>query len=169
MENLIRERISINMDVMDMLNQQIQAEQLASATYLAMASWCDQNGFINATKYFYAQSEEEREHMMKLFTFVNDNGGAAISPQVLEELPTEFSSLKEVYTSALHLEISTTEKVYGLFNKARTVGDYASEIFLQWFVTEQMEEEKSVRDILDIFELMEGMPLKMVDERLPKE
>ena len=92
MENLIRERISINMDVMDMLNQQIHAEQLASSTYLAMASWCDQNGFINATKYFYAQSEEEREHMMKLFTFVNDNGGAAISPQVLEELPNDIKA-----------------------------------------------------------------------------
>jgi len=148
---------------------QISAEQLASSTYLAMASWCDQNGFVNATKYFYAQAEEEREHMMKIFTFVNDNGGAAVSPQVTAELPTEFSSLKEVYTSSLHLEISVTKKIYSVVQKARSVGDYASETFLQWFVTEQMEEEKSLRDILEIFELMEGMPLKMIDERLPKE
>ncbi len=169
MENLIREKVSINVEVMDLLNQQIAAEQFASSTYLAMASWCDQNGLINATKFFYAQAEEEREHMMKIFKFVNDNGGAAISPKVTGELPTEFASLKEVYTAALHLEISVTKKIYTIFQKARTLGDYASELFVQWFVTEQMEEEQSFRDILDIFDLMEGMPLKMIDERLPKD
>ena len=70
MENLIRENLSINIKVIDLLNDQIKMEAKASATYLAMASWCDQHGYDHSAKFFYAQSSEEREHMLKIFKYI---------------------------------------------------------------------------------------------------
>jgi ferritin len=60
-----------------------------------------------------------------------------------------------------------TQSIYKCFKKARSLDDFASEVFLQWFVSEQVEEEDAVRNIIDIFDLMGDMPLKMIDERLP--
>jgi ferritin len=81
----------------------------------------------------------------------------------------EFESLRSIFEASLEQEIGVTQSIYRAFKKAREVGDYASEVFLQWFVNEQVEEEDTVRSIIDTFDLMEGMPLKMIDERLPKE
>jgi hypothetical protein len=103
MKDLIRQRISILPEMMDLLNNQIKQEQQASSSYLAMASWCDQNGFINSAKLFYAQSEEEREHMMKIFTYVVDNGGSPISPSI-DPVNHSFLSLTDVFHSALDMD-----------------------------------------------------------------
>ena len=100
MENLTRQEISINLEVMDMLNEQIEKEQKASSVYLAMASWCDQRTLINSATFFYKQAEEEREHMMKIFKFINDTGGSAYSPNV-SGITHEFSSLREIFETAL--------------------------------------------------------------------
>ena len=67
MKSIARQQISINLEVMDLLNEQVVNEQHASSVYLAMASWCDQHGLVKSTESFYKQSEEERAHMMKLF------------------------------------------------------------------------------------------------------
>jgi ferritin len=168
MKTAIRRQMSIHPDVMDALNNQIALEMHASASYLAMASWCDQRELLHSKAFFYKQAEEEREHGMKIFHFINDAGGAAISPSV-PEVNNEFESLRDIYEKSLDQEIQVTESIYKCFKAARETNDYASEIFLQWFVNEQVEEEDTVRSILDTFDLMEGMPLKMIDERLPKE
>lgn len=168
MKTAIRRQMSIHPDVMDALNNQIALEMHASASYLAMASWCDQRELLNSKAFFYKQAEEEREHGMKIFHFVNDAGGAALSPAV-PQVNNEFESLRDIYEKSLDQEIQVTESIYKCFKAARDTGDYASEVFLQWFVNEQVEEEDTVRSILDTFDLMEGMPLKMIDERLPKE
>ncbi|MCK8520624.1 ferritin [Aquimarina sp. D1M17] len=168
MENIARQQISINLEVMDMLNQQIAKEQHASSVYLAMASWCDQKGLTRSASFFYNQSVEEREHMMKIFKFVNDSGGSAYSPEVAN-ISHEYASLKEIFQLALQQEISVTQSIYKIVAKCRAVNDFGTENFLQWFVEEQMEEEQSIRDILDMIELMEDAPLKLIDERIPKE
>ena len=164
----VRKQMSIHPEVMDLLNQQIALEIKASATYLAMASWCDQRELVNSKSFFYKQAEEEREHGMKIFTFINEAGGAAISPSVLD-VNNEYESLRGIYEISLEQEINVTQSIYKAFKKAREVDDFASEVFLQWFVSEQVEEEDTVRSILDTFDLMGDMPLKMIDERLPKE
>lgn len=170
MENIARQQISINLEVMDLLNAQIAKEQHASSVYLAMASWCDQKGLLKSADFFYKQSEEEREHMMKIFRFINDAGGAAYSPEVANlSNAHEYSSLKEVFESALEQEISVTKSIYKIVVKCRSVLDFGTENFLQWFVEEQMEEEQTIRDILDMIDLMGNMPLKFVDERIPTE
>lgn len=164
----VRKQMIIHPEVMDLLNEQIAIEMKASASYLAMASWCDQRELLNSKDFFYKQAEEEREHGMKIFTFINDAGGAAISPSVLD-VNNQYESLRSIYEISLEQEINVTQSIYKAFKKAREVGDYASEVFLQWFINEQVEEEDTVRSILDIFDLMGDMPLKMIDERLPKE
>lgn len=168
MENIARQQISINLEVMDMLNQQIGKEQHASSVYLAMASWCDQRGLSRSASFFYKQSEEEREHMMKIFKFINDNGGSAFSPDV-SKITHEYASIKEVFELALQQEISVTQSIYKIVAKCRKVLDFGTENFLQWFVEEQMEEEQTMRDILDVIDLMRDSPLKLIDERIPKE
>ena len=164
----IRKQMTIHPDVMDLLNDQIALEMKASASYLAMASWCDQRELVNSKAFFYKQAEEEREHGMKIFTFVNDAGGASISPSI-HNVNNECESLRNIYETSLEQEIQVTQSIYKAFRKAREVGDFASEVFLQWFVNEQVEEEDTVRSILDVFDLMGDMPLKMIDERLPTE
>lgn len=168
MKTAIRKQMSIHPEVMDALNDQIALEMHASASYLAMASWCDQRELVNSKAFFYKQAEEEREHGMKIFNFVNDAGGAAISPAI-PHVNNEFESLRAIYETSLEQEIEVTDSIHKAFKKARSVDDFASEVFLQWFVTEQVEEEDTVRSIIDIFELMGDMPLKMIDERLPTE
>jgi ferritin len=168
MKTAIRRQMTIHPEVMDVLNGQIALEMHASASYLAMASWCDQRELLNSKAFFYKQAEEERGHAMKIFEFVNDAGGASISPAV-PIVNNEFEGLREIYEASLDQEIEVTQSIYKCFKKARSVDDFASEVFLQWFVTEQVEEEDTVRSILDVFDLMGDMPLKMIDERLPTE
>ena len=167
MKDIVRQKISINVDVMDLLNQQIVKEAHSSSAYLAMASWCDQNGLTNSAEFFYKQSAEEREHMMKIFKYINDNGGTAYSPEV-KNILHDFSSLQEIFEAALDQEITITKSIHAIVLKCRKVQDLTSEYFLQWFIQEQMEEEQKMRRILDLFELMgtDGMALKLIDERI---
>ncbi|MCG1035240.1 ferritin [Polaribacter sargassicola] len=168
MKTAIRKQMTIHPEVMDSLNNQISMEMHASASYLAMASWCDQRELLNSKEFFYKQAEEEREHAMKIFAFINDNGGASISPEI-QNVNNDFESLRDIYETSLEQEISVTESIFKIFKQARKEDDFTTEIFLQWFITEQSEEEDKFRSILDIFDLMGDMPLKMIDERLPKD
>jgi len=168
MDIALRRQMILNVEIVDMLNQQIIMEQKASSKYLAMASWCDQRELRNSAKFFYNQAEEERGHFMKIFKFINDNGGSAISP-VVGEVPHEYESLRDVFETALDAEISVTKSIHSIFKRARQVEDFTSEVFMQWFVTEQAEEEETMRDILDMIDLMGDMPLRMIDERIPTE
>lgn len=164
----VRKQMTIHPEIMDLLNHQVQLEMHASASYLAMASWCEQRGLSNSTSLFYKQAEEEREHAMKIFTFINGNGGSAISPEI-QNINHNFESLRTVFETSLEQEINVTKSIFHIFKQARKKDDFVTEVFLQWFVTEQAEEEDKFRSIIDIFDLMEGTSLKMIDERLPKE
>lgn len=167
MKDLVRQKLGINVEIMDMLNQQIAKEARSSAAYLAMASWCDHNGFTNSAEFFYKQSSEEREHMLKIFRFINDNGGTAYSPEV-DNVSHEFGSLQEIFETALDQEIEVTRSINNIVGKCRKVQDFASESMLQWFVNEQMEEENTMRRILEMFDIMgtDGIALKLIDERI---
>lgn len=167
MKDLVRQKLGIHVDIMDLLNEQIKKEAHSSAIYLAMASWCDQNALIHSAKFFYDQSAEERDHMMKIFHFINDNGGTAYSPEV-GNVSHDFNSLEEIFESALDQEIAVTKSIHNIVIRCRKVQDLTSEYFLQWFVQEQMEEEQTIRRALDLFDLMgtDGIALKLLDERI---
>lgn len=167
MKDLMRQKLGISIDVMDLLNKQIGKEAKSASSYLAMASWCDQNSLNGSAELLYAQAKEEQEHQMKFFHYINDNGGTAYAPEV-KNILHDFNSLEEIYESALEQEISVTKSIHALVKKCRENEDYRTEKFLQWFVDEQMKEEQEMRNILDLFDLMKDSPIadKLIDERV---
>lgn len=167
MKDIARQKMSINVGTMDLLNGQIKMEAHASATYLAMASWCEQNGFFTSAKFFFKQAEEERGHMMKIFEFLVDVGGNPISPEV-SNINHDYASIVDVFESTLDHEIAVTKSIHNIVIKAREVVDITTERFLDWFVLEQVEEENTIRDILDMIEITgtEGVGLQMIDNQI---
>lgn len=137
------------------INKQIQAEEESSRLYLSMASWCDANGYAGAAAFLYEHATEERDHALKLLSYVNDRDGHA-KLLALEEPKTEWPTLQAIFEQVLEHEIMVTGLINNLVEIAFTEKDFNSYNFLQWFVTEQIEEESLVRGILDKFKLIEG-------------
>jgi ferritin len=149
------------------LNRQIEMEAYASAYYLSMASWCDQNGFKGTAAFFYEQSDEERTHMLKIFHFVNEMEGKAVVPAV-EAPPSTFNNYKELFEIALSHERKVTKSIYEISIMAREENDLATFQLMQWFVDEQREEETQMLEILDKLKLIkdDGVGLYMLDKEL---
>ncbi len=170
MKDLVRMRTSIAEEMHQLLNEQIKIEATASAKYLAMASWCAEQGFSYSEAYFMEQAQEEREHMIKFFKYINDAGGRAISAEVTN-IPHEFESLRDVFETALEQEIGVTHSIYKLVEAARKNRDYITEHFLQWFIQEQMEEEVNARRAVQLFEIIgddTGLGLYQIDKAIRK-
>ena len=149
------------------LNRQIAMEAFASAYYLSMASWCDQNGFKGSATFFYKQSDEERMHMLKIFHFVNEMEGKAVVPAV-EAPPSSFDNYKALFEIALSHERKVTKSIYEISTMAREENDLATFQLMQWFVDEQREEETQMIEILDKLKLIkdDGVGLYMLDKEL---
>lgn len=169
MKDLLRLRTSLTEEIEALLNDQIKIEAHSSAIYLAMASWCNRNGFDNSAGYFENQSGEEREHMMKIFRYMNDAGGRAISPEVVN-VPQEFESFRGVFEQALQQEIFVTQSLNKLADRCLRVKDFVTLQFLQWFLNEQLEEEYVARRILELFDVIgeEGTGRWQIDKHVPK-
>lgn len=153
MKDLVRIKSLLSTDVESSLNQQIKKEAHSAALYLSMASWCDRNGFDNSADYFYQQSEEERKHQMKLFHYVADMGGTAISPEV-SNIKIEFNSFREVFEDALEAEIAITQSFKNIAAKCYKEQDFVTIEFLNWFFKEQREEEYKARRALELFDII---------------
>ena len=138
--------------VEEALNKQIQLEEQSSRIYMAMASWCEVNGFPGAAKFLYTHSDEERMHMTKLIKYLNDKGGYA-TLQVLEAPAKNFKSLQEVFERILEHEEFVTASINQLYEVAFTQKDYTTSQFLQWYIQEQIEEESLFKGVLDKFRL----------------
>ena len=149
------------------LNNQVSLESNASALYLSMASWCESKKLNGAAAFFYAQSDEERQHMLKVFKYINEMGGHAIVPTI-NVVETEFSDIKQVIELALQGEKKVTTSVHELCETSREVKDYGTLNFLQFYVDEQREEEVLFGNILDRIELigMDGQGLYYIDKEL---
>ncbi|MBT8262173.1 MAG: ferritin [Bacteroidia bacterium] len=132
----------------NLLNDQIKYEAMASMQYLAMASWADAEGYGGVANFFYTQSEEEREHMLKLVKFVNERGGKVIIPS-LEQPKDSFDSLGALFQKFLESEVFVTEQINTIIGACLQEKDYNTNNFMQWYVTEQLEEEATARTLLD--------------------
>ena len=166
-----RKATSLHNKVTELLQAQIAMEAHASATYLAMSSWCDDRGYKRSAAFFLNHADEERGHMLRIFNFLNENGVRAFSPEVTN-IQQEYKSLKDVFEKTLEHEIAVTDSINNIVKVARQENDFASENFLQWFVNEQLEEERLVHDILDMFEFVSDekpFAIKVLDERVPLE
>lgn len=131
-----------------LLNDQIKCEATASMQYLAMASWADVHGYNGVAEFFYLQSEEERLHMTKLIKFINERSGTVIIPS-LEKPKGEFESLNELFETFLSSEMFVTEQINHVIYECLQQKDYNVHNFMQWYVTEQLEEEAVARTLLD--------------------
>lgn len=137
------------------LNDQVLKEAFSSQFYLAMASWAENNGYVGTAKFLYTQSDEERFHMLKLVKFINERGGTAIIP-ALEKPPVEFKELINVFELLLEHEILVTESINELVDICLQEKDYTTQNFIQWYVSEQLEEEALARTVLDKLKLVDG-------------
>jgi len=136
------------------LNNQVKHEALSSQIYLAMASWCDiQPGLQGVTEFFYQQSEEERTHMLKLVKYINERGGMAIVP-ALEQPIITYPSLKKLFEEFFKNEMGVSEAINDIVHLALQEKDYATHNFLQWYVSEQMEEERLARTMNEKLEMI---------------
>ncbi|MEK6478210.1 ferritin [Catalinimonas sp. 4WD22] len=167
MKDLLRLKTSLTEEVESLLNEQIKMEAKSSATYLAMASWCDRHGFDNSAGFFYSQSEEERAHMMKIFKYINDLGGAAVSPEITN-ISSEFDSFRGIFEEALQQEIAVTQSLNRIAAKCQKLQDFTTFNFLAWFLNEQVEEEYIARRCLELFEVIgeEGVGRYTIDKQI---
>jgi len=149
------------------LNKQIALEGNASASYLAMASWCERQGLNGCATFFYDQSAEERMHMMKIIHYVNEmDGHAVISEQ--EKPKGEYNSVQELFKAVYQQEKSVTSAIYELLSISDEESDHSTTLFLQWYVAEQREEEAQIRTILDKIKLIGtgGQSLYFIDQEV---
>lgn len=138
----------------DALNRQVLMEAQSSQAYLAMASWADiQPGLKGVTQFFFKHSDEERMHMLKLISYINERGGFAVVP-ALEQPTLTFVSLKKAFEELFKHEIKVSESINELVDISLSEKDYATHNFLQWYVNEQIEEEKLARECNDKLEMI---------------
>ena len=149
------------------LNDQIVFEAYASYYYLSMASWSDSQGLQGVSSFFYKQSMEEREHMLKLFNYITGAGGRANAPAV-KKPPASFKSLKSMFETVLKHEITGSKSINSIVEMCIKEKDHSTANFLQWFIAEQHEEEKLFRGILDKINLMgtDGKAVFWIDKEI---
>jgi len=135
------------------LNDQVALEGFASSSYLAMASWCEVTGYKGAADYFYAQSDEEKTHMLKIIHFLNDMGNQATIPAIKAPVQS-YKSLEGMIKSALKNEQAVTKAIHKMVEISQKEKDHSTYAFLEWFVNEQVQEETKFETLLQKFDLI---------------
>jgi ferritin len=141
--------------VKDAINEQIRLEFFAAHQYLAMSAWFDHENLPGFAGWLRAQWQEEIVHATKFFDFMVDRGEMPHLHSIGE--PThEFKDSSSVFEAALGHEQKVTKAIYELYELALTEKDYPLQMLLQWFITEQLEEEKTVGAVADRLKHVEG-------------
>ncbi len=148
--------------VEEILVRQIEREAYSSNLYLSMASWAETNGLGGVSEWMYAQAEEEKIHLLKFMKYVNERGGKAVIPAVAQP-PAHFEDVKDLYEKTLEHEQFVTESINEIVAVCLEEKDFTTHNWIQWFVTEQIEEEASVSAIIDKLKLLDGHNLYMFD------
>lgn len=169
MKDIVRMKTSLSEEIESLLNNQVKMEAKSSAIYLAMAAYCDQLGFENSSEFLFTQSDEERQHMLKIFRYIADAGGTPVSPEI-RDVPQEFESFRGVFETALEQEIEVTKSINKILSAVYKEGDHATAHFLQWFIREQHEEEYTARKRVELFDVIgeEGVGKYMIDQKIAK-
>ena len=154
MANDIKEEITLlGKAVEDAMNEQIKNEFFSAYQYLSMAAYCESENLPGFAHWMRMQAREETEHAMKFYNFVLDRNGRVVL-RGIEEPVVDFGSPLEVFEQALEHEQKVTAMINDLYGLAAAENDYASQTFLQWFVTEQVEEEKNAGDVVDTLKMV---------------
>jgi ferritin len=138
----------MNQKVLDALNEQIKHEFYSSHVYLSVAAHCEIAGLPGFANWFRVQADEEHEHAMKIYDFVLDRG-AQVRLQPIDAPPTDFGGPLQIAEKTLEHEQRVTGLIHSLYDLAVKEGDQPAQVMLQWFVTEQVEEEKNATLLVD--------------------
>ncbi len=149
--------------VVDALNAQMGREFEAHLQYLEVSSWFDAEGLPELTRFFASQAVEEHVHAMKFLTFIQDIGGAVAIPSLNAPKAT-FESAEEAVALSLDWERSVTAHIDAAMDLAREKNDHATQVFLQWFVSEQVEEVKTMSELLQVVRRAGESNLLLVEE-----
>jgi ferritin len=126
----------------DAFNEQMKQEFYSSYLYLSMSAYCEASNLPGLAHWMRAQAREEAKHAMKIFDHLLDRGGR-VQLQPIDRPPTTFASAGEVFQEAHRHEQQVTASINGVYGLAVDERDFASRVFLDWFVQEQVEEEKT--------------------------
>lgn len=151
------------------LNEQLNLEFYSANLYLQMSAWCGDKGFEGASSFLKTHSQEEMQHMQRLFDYLDDTGSLPVLGAIAAP-PIDFDSLADVFKLTYEHEQLITAKINELAHAAMALQDYSTFNFLQWYVAEQHEEEKLFRSILDKLALVKASEggLFFIDQDLKK-
>ncbi|MGH2786780.1 MAG: ferritin [Actinomycetota bacterium] len=154
-------------NIEDAMNAQLGFELGSAYTYLSMAAYCEAESLPGFAHWMKLQYHEELEHAERFFTFIIDRGGR-VRLEGIDKPKTDFATPLEIFESSLENERSVTEAINELYTLTTKEQDYASQAFLNWFVTEQVEEEKMVTEIIDALKRagQTGEALLLLDREL---
>ena len=139
--------------IQNAINDQIKHEFFSSYLYLSMSAYFETLSLPGFASWMRVQSQEEHEHAMKFFDFLNDRGGS-VELQALDQPAGEFQSPLDVFEQALDHERKVTALIHRLYELALKESDYATQTLLQWFITEQVEEEKTSTSLAERLRLV---------------
>lgn len=152
------------------LNDQINAELGSAYLYLAMAAHFEASNLTGSARWMRRQAREEVSHAMKVFDFVHDRDGR-VTLAAIAQPPAQFASPLEVWEQALKQEQAVTARIHKLYALAAAENDYPTQTMLQWFVNEQVEEEKTAKTILEQVRMIgpSNSAIYFLDRHLGKE
>lgn len=135
--------------VKNALNEQIQKEAYASNAYLTLATWCEEKNLDGIAEYFYNASNDERNHMLEIYKYLNTYGGVAhIKP--MKDTTVKLKNLLDVFQYVFDLEHEVTVAINKLAKLTYEENDFATFKFLEAFVLEQQQSEKGVNELIDM-------------------
>ncbi|MFO8028899.1 MAG: ferritin [Cyclonatronaceae bacterium] len=149
------------------LNKQINAEMYSAYLYLAMSSYFEERNLPGFANWMYIQAQEEMTHAMKIYRYINDRGGK-ITLYSIDGPPDNWENAIQVAEEVFAHEQKVTEMIHNLVNIAKEEKDHSTDNMLQWFVSEQVEEEKNADELLQQLNIVngEGQGLLMLDREL---
>jgi ferritin len=159
----------ISKSMQDAINDQINKELYSSYLYLSMAAYFEDKNLAGFAKWMHVQEGEEREHAMKLYQFLVDRGGRVLLKSIGAP-ETDWKTSLDLFKQVASHEAAVSASIHALYELAVKEKDYPAQVMLQWFITEQVEEEKNANEIVQQLELVEarGTAVLMLDHRLGK-
>lgn len=159
----------ISKTMQDAMNEQINKELFSSYLYLSMAAYFEDRNLPGFAHWMRVQEAEERAHAMKFYEHILERGGKVVL-KAIDAPKTEWKSPLEVAEEVAEHEAKVTASIYALYELAQKEKDYPAQVMLQWFITEQVEEEKNAAEIVANLKLIEerGTAVLMLDHRLGK-
>lgn len=146
----------------DAINDQINNELFSSYSYLSMSAYLEHEQFLGCAKWMRMQSDEEHAHAMRLYGFLTARGGR-VKLRPIDQPQVDFESIPAVFEKAMQQEQTVTSQINKLCELAFETKAFAALVELEWFVKEQVEEEKTIRDIVHKFNLVKDDPASMLD------